>query len=146
MQGWFIEETLRVATSTDELEVKVFPHMAESRVRVLINNSTVGTEGKLPAPPSEVKHWPHEALMSVEVRQQELLVCTHVELQGYNGCQAQCALARKGGYNHQKIFLQTFASVQRDPVCRSSELVRGTLHKEAFRPEDRQSMVSYYLR
>ena len=55
VQSWSIEEILRVATSTDELEVKVFPHMAESRVRVLINNSTVGTEGKLPAPPSEVK-------------------------------------------------------------------------------------------
>ena len=88
VQGWSIEETLRVATSTDELEVKVFPHMAESRVRVLINNSTVGTEGKLPAPPSEVKQLPHEALMSVEVQQQELLVRTHAELRGYNGCQA----------------------------------------------------------
>ena len=55
VQSWSIEETLRVATSTDELEVKVLPYMAESCVRVLINNSTVGTEGKLPAPPSEVK-------------------------------------------------------------------------------------------
>ena len=55
VQSRSIEETLRVATSTDELEVKVFLHVAESRVRVLINNSTLGTEGKLPAPPSKVK-------------------------------------------------------------------------------------------
>ena len=97
VQGLSIEETLRVATSTDELEVKVFPHVAESCVRVLINNSTVGTEGKLPALPSEVKRLPHEAPVSVEVRQQELLVCTHAELRGYNGHQAWCALACKGG-------------------------------------------------
>ena len=55
VQGWSIEKTLRVATSTDELEVKVLLHVAESRVKVLINNSTVGTEDKLPAPPSKVK-------------------------------------------------------------------------------------------
>ena len=39
VQGQSIEETLRVTTSTDELEVKVLPHMAESRVGVLVNNS-----------------------------------------------------------------------------------------------------------
>ena len=55
VQSWSIEETLRVATSTNELEVEVFPHVAESSVGVLINNTAVGTEGKLPAPPSEVK-------------------------------------------------------------------------------------------
>ena len=55
VQGWSIEETLRVTTSTDKLEVKVLPHMAEGCVGVLINNSAVGTESKLPAPPSEVK-------------------------------------------------------------------------------------------
>ena len=32
VQGWSIEETLRVTTSTDELEVEVHPHMAESHV------------------------------------------------------------------------------------------------------------------
>ena len=67
VQGWSIEETLRVTTSTDELEVKVLPHMDESHVGVLINNSTVGTESKLPVPPSEVKRLPHEALVLVEV-------------------------------------------------------------------------------
>ena len=55
VQGWSIEETLRVATSTDELQVKVLPHMAESHVRILVNNSAVGTEDKLPVPPREVK-------------------------------------------------------------------------------------------
>ena len=96
VQGRSIEETLRVATSTDELEVKVLPHMAESHVGVLVNNSAVGTEGKLPAPPSEVKQLPHEALVSVEVQQKELLVRAHTELGGYNGCQAWHALACKG--------------------------------------------------
>ena len=67
VQSRSIEETLRVATSTDELEVKVFPHVAESHVRVLVNNSAVGTEGKLPAPPSKVKRLPHKAPLSVEV-------------------------------------------------------------------------------
>ena len=97
VQGRSIEETLRVTTSTDELEVKVLPHVAESHVRVLINNSTVGTEIKLFAPPSKAKQLPHEALVMVEVRQKELLVCTHMELGGHNGCQAWCALAGKGG-------------------------------------------------
>ena len=75
----------------------MLPHMAESHVGVLINNSIVGTESKLSAPPSEAKRLPHEALMTVEVQQKELLVCTHTELRGHNGCQAWCALARKGG-------------------------------------------------
>ena len=55
VQGWSIEETPRITTSTDKLEVEVLPHMAESRVGVLINNPTVGTESELPAPPFEVK-------------------------------------------------------------------------------------------
>ena len=67
VQGRSIEETLRATTSTDELEVKVLPHMAESHVRVLINNSTVGTESELPVPLFKVKRLPHEALVMVEV-------------------------------------------------------------------------------
>ena len=67
VQGQSIEETLRVTTSTDEFEVKVLPHVAESRVRVLVNNFAVGTESKLPTPPGEVKQLPHEALMLEEV-------------------------------------------------------------------------------
>ena len=58
----------------------MLPHVAESRVEVLINNSTVGTESKLSTPPGEVKRLPHKALVSVEVRQKELLVRTHTEL------------------------------------------------------------------
>ena len=62
VQGQSIEETLRVTTSTDELEVKVLPHMAESHVRVLINNSTVGTETSCLCLPSRLndcltRHW-----------------------------------------------------------------------------------------
>ena len=95
VQDWSIEETLKVTTSTDELEVKVLPHVAESCVRVLINNSTVGTESELPAPPFEVKQLSHEALVMVEVTQQELLVRAYTELRRCNGYQAQCALAWK---------------------------------------------------
>ena len=69
VQGQSIEETLRATTSTDKLEVKVLPHVAESRVRVLVNNSTVGTESELSAPPIKAKRLPHEALVTVEVRQ-----------------------------------------------------------------------------
>ena len=97
VQGWSIEETLRVTTSTDKLEVEVLPHMAESHVEVLINNSAVGTESELSAPPIKVKQLPHEALVTVEVRQKELLVCTHMELGRHNSCQAWCAMAGKGG-------------------------------------------------
>ena len=95
VQDRSIEETLKVTTSTDELEVKVLPHVAESCVRVLINNSTVGTESELPAPPFEVKQLSHEALVMVEVTQQELLVRAYTELRRCNGYQAQCALAWK---------------------------------------------------
>ena len=146
VQGRSIEETLRVTTSTDELKVKVLPHMAESHVSVLINNSAVGTESKLLVPPLEVKRLPHEALVMVEVRQQELLVCTYMELGRCNSCQARCTLAGEGGEGCRKIFLQTLMSVQRDPVCRGGELVWGALHEEAFPPENRQPMFGYYLR
>ena len=55
VQSWSIEETPGVTTSTDKLEVEVLSHVAESHVGVLINNSAVGTESELPAPPFEVK-------------------------------------------------------------------------------------------
>ena len=73
----------------------MLPHVAESRVRVLINNSTVGTESELPAPPFKVKQLSHEALVMVEVTQQELLVHAYTELRRHNGYQARCARARK---------------------------------------------------
>ena len=75
----------------------MLPHVAESHVQVLINNTAVGTESELSAPPIEAKQLPHEALVMVEVRQKELLVHTHTELRRHNGCQAWCALAGKGG-------------------------------------------------
>ena len=95
VQGWSIEETPRATTSTDKLEVKVLPHVAESCVGVLVNNSAVGTESKLPVPPFEVKQLPHEAMVTVEVTQQELLVRAYTELRRCNSYQARCAWARK---------------------------------------------------
>ena len=50
-----IEEAPRETTSTDKLEVKVLPHVAEDCVGVLINNSTVRTEGELPVPSFKVE-------------------------------------------------------------------------------------------
>ena len=67
VEGRSIEEAPRVTTSTDKLEVEVLPHMAESLVGVLVNNSAVGTESQLPAPPFEVKRLPHKAWVTVEV-------------------------------------------------------------------------------
>ena len=55
MQSWPIEETLGVTTSTDKMEVEVFPHMAKSSVGVLIDNSTVWTKGELPAHSTDSK-------------------------------------------------------------------------------------------
>ena len=92
VEGWSVEEAPRVTTSTDKLEVEVLPHTAESRVRVLVNNSAVGTESELPAPPFEVKQLPHEAQVMVEVTQQELLVSAYTELRRCNGYQARYAL------------------------------------------------------
>ena len=45
----------------------MLPHMAEGRVGVLIDDSTVRTEGELPVPSLEVERLPHEASVSVEV-------------------------------------------------------------------------------
>ena len=89
VQGQSIEETLRVTTSTDELEVKVLPHVTESHVRVLVNNSAVGTESELLVPPFKVKRLPHKALVTLEVTQQELLVCAYTELRRHNSYQAR---------------------------------------------------------
>ena len=86
MQSWPIEEALGVTTSTDKMEVEVFPHVAKSSVVVLIDNSTVWTKGQLPVPSTNSKGLPHEAPMLVEVCQQELLVCAHVALRRYYGC------------------------------------------------------------
>ena len=62
-----IEKASGEATSTDKLEVEMLPHMAEGRVRVLIDNCAIRTKGKLPALPVDVERLPHEASVSVEV-------------------------------------------------------------------------------
>ena len=127
VQGQSIEETLRATTTTDELEVKVLPHVAEGHVSVLVNNSTVRTESELSAPPIEAKRLPHEALVMVEVQQKEPLVHTHMELGRHNSCQAWCTLAGKGGEGHRKILLQTLTRAvnwSRGHSTRRSSLLR----------------------
>ena len=63
-----IEKAFGKATSTDKLEVKMLPHMAEGRVGVLVDDSAIRAKGKLPVPPLDVERLPHEAQMSMEVR------------------------------------------------------------------------------
>ena len=46
----------------------MLPHMAEGCVRVLIDDSTIRTKGKLPTLPLDVKRLPHEAPVLMEVR------------------------------------------------------------------------------
>ena len=67
VESWSIEKASGEATSTDKLEVEMLHHMAEGRVRVLIDNSAIWTKGKLPALPLNVERLPHEASVSVEV-------------------------------------------------------------------------------
>ena len=91
-----MREALGVATSTNK-KVEGFPHMAEGGLGVLIDNSTVWTEGQLPAPSTNANQLPHQALMPVEVCQEELPVRAHVELQRHHGCQAAQPHVHKGG-------------------------------------------------
>ena len=133
-----MREALGVATSTNKKEVKVFPHVAEGGLGVLIDNSTVWTEGQLPALSTNANRLPHQALMLVEVCQEEFPVCSHVELQGYYGCQVGWPCIHKGGQSHQEMLLQAIRGVQGNPVCHSSKLVGVTLCKKALFPEDEQ--------
>ena len=80
-----------VAASTHEKKVKMPPHMAEGSVRVLVNNSTVGTEDQLPLLALNVQRLPHQAPMSVEAHQQKLLVYTALELGRHYSHQAGCS-------------------------------------------------------
>ena len=66
IQSLPMREALGVTTSTNKEEVKVFPHMAKGGLGVLIDNSTVWTEGQLPALFANVNRLPHHALMPVE--------------------------------------------------------------------------------
>ena len=63
-----IEKASGKATSTDELEVEMLPHVAEGCFGVLVDDSTIRAKGKLPALPLNVERLPHEAHMSMEVR------------------------------------------------------------------------------
>ena len=45
----------------------MLPHMAEGRVGVLVDDSTIRTKGKLPALPLDVERLPHKASVLVEV-------------------------------------------------------------------------------
>ena len=62
-----MREALGIATSTNKEDVEVFPHVTEGGLRVLIDNSTVWTEGQLPVPSTNANRLPHQALMPVEV-------------------------------------------------------------------------------
>ena len=53
-----IEEASGETTSTDKLEVEMLPHMAEGCVGVLVDDSTVWTEGKLPVLSLKVQRLP----------------------------------------------------------------------------------------
>ena len=97
MQSLPMREALGVATPTNKKEVEVLPHVAEGGLRVLIDNSTVWTEGQLPALSTNANRLPHQALMLVEVCQEELPVYAHAELWGYYSCQAGWPFAHKGG-------------------------------------------------
>ena len=97
IQSLPMREALGVATSTNKKEVKVLPRVAEDGLGVLIDNSTVWTEGQLPAPSTNANQLPHQALMPVKVCQEELLVHAHVDLRRHHGCQARWPCFHKGG-------------------------------------------------
>ena len=103
MQSMPVREALCVATSTHEQEVEMPLHMAEGSIRVLINNSAVGTEGHLPSPSLDVQQLLHQAPMSVEVRQQELPVHTDLEVRRHYSCQPQHSCAHKGGQSCRQV-------------------------------------------
>ena len=54
-----IEKAFGKATSTDKLEVEVLPHVADDRVRVLIDDSAIRAKSELPVPPLDVERLPH---------------------------------------------------------------------------------------
>ena len=69
MQSLPVRKAPSVAASTHEKKVEMPSHMAEGCVGVLVNNSTVGTEGKLPSLALNVQRLSRQAPMSVEARQ-----------------------------------------------------------------------------
>ena len=97
IQSLPMREALGVATSTNKKEVEVLPHMTKGGLEFLINNSTVWTEGQLPAPSTNANQLSYQALMPVEVCQEELPVWAHADLWRHHGCQARWSCAHKGG-------------------------------------------------
>ena len=97
IQNLPMREALGVATSTNGKEVEVLPHVAEGGLGVLIDNSTVWTEGQLSAPSTNANRLSYQALMLVEVCQEELPVQAHVDLWRHHGCQARQPCVHKGG-------------------------------------------------
>ena len=91
-----MREALGVATSTNKKDFEVLPHVAEGSLGVLIDNSTVWTEGQLPAPSTNANQLPYQALMLVEVCQEELPVWAHADLPRHHGCQARQPCVHKG--------------------------------------------------
>ena len=59
VESWSIEKAFGKTTSTDKLEVKMLPHVAEGHVGVLVDDSAIRAKGKLPAPPLDVERLPH---------------------------------------------------------------------------------------
>ena len=116
MQSLPVREAPGMAASTHKKKVEMPPHMAECSVRVLVNNPTVGTEGQLPSPALNVQQLPRQAPMSVEARQQELPVCTDLEIRRHYSCQAGCSYAREGIQHHQQMLHEAFLGVQQDPA------------------------------
>ena len=96
IQSLPMREALGITASTNKEEVEVFPHVAKGGLGVLIDNSTVWTEGQLPALSANGNRLPHQALMPVEVCQEELPVHAHAYLQRHHGCQARQLCASKG--------------------------------------------------
>ena len=62
-----MREALGITAYTNKAEVEVFPHVAKGSLGVLIDNSTVWTEGQLPALSTNANRLPHQVLMPVEV-------------------------------------------------------------------------------
>ena len=54
-----IEKAFGKATSTDKLEVEMLPHVADGRVKVLLDDSAIRAKSKLPVPPLDVERLPH---------------------------------------------------------------------------------------
>ena len=81
----------------------MLPHMAKGGLGVLIDNSTVWTEGQLPVPCTNANRLPHQTLMPVEVCQGELPIRAHTDLWRYNTCQARWPHVHKGRQSCRKM-------------------------------------------